>query len=90
MNRKELYSWDYCEKYKIPYISISPFNQKYDEIFYDITNLPYNLEEVSEQIQKIYKSYIEFYKIPYNEVMICFDYPYFFQFYVLKTFGRNC
>lgn len=35
--------FEYCEKRHIPYISVSTHNHKYDEIFYDITNLDYDV-----------------------------------------------
>ncbi|MBS9774385.1 MAG: hypothetical protein KGV59_04425 [Tenacibaculum sp.] len=39
--------------------------------------------------EKKYKSYIEFYQIPYNDVMTCFDMPYLFSFYVLKKYSKE-
>lgn len=76
--------FEYCEKHHIPYIVVSTYNHKYDEIFYDITNLGYDLEEVSNKIKSLYTAYIDFLLIPYHEVQECFDQHYFFYFYVQK------
>lgn len=76
--------FEYCEKHHIPYVVVSSYNHKYDEIFYDITNLGHNLEEVSNKIKTLYTAYIQFLLIPYYEVQECFEQNYFFYFYTQK------
>lgn len=77
--------WDYCNKNKYPYILIRSYNKKYDHIFYDITHLSHNLEEISDRVKKIYLAYIDFFAIPYIDVQNLFDEFYFFNLYIKKT-----
>lgn len=76
--------WDYCEKNKFPYICVKKYNEKYDNIFYDVTNLPYDLESISENIKNLYFSYLDFFLIPVSEVDFLLDDYYFFNLYVKK------
>ncbi len=76
--------WEYCDQYKLPYICIKNYNHKYNEIFYDVTNLGWDLEKVSEKMRCFYKNYIEFFCIdePFFHEQLFQDY--FFNIYVYK------
>ena len=74
--------WLRCEKNKDPYIVISDYNERYKQIFYDISNYKIDLDEVSQSVQTIYKSYIDFFLISYSDVESLFDQYYFFNILV--------
>lgn len=76
--------WIYCEMNKLPYISVKKYNEKYDNIFYDVTNLPYDLESISANIKNLYFSYLDFFLIPVSEIEHLLDGYYFFNLYVKK------
>lgn len=76
--------WNHCEANKLPYISIRKYNHRYDNIFYDITHLPYDLNTVSENIKGLYLSYLDFFLIPAGEIKHLLDENYFFNLYVKK------
>lgn len=56
--------WEFCNERKYPFISISDVDKEYSEIFYDITNISNNLEEISESIKEIFSAYSRFFYIP--------------------------
>lgn len=74
--------WDICEKNKDPFIVVSELNKEYKQIFYDISNYKIELEDISNSVKSIYKSYIDFFLIPYSDVDSVFDQYYFFYFIV--------
>ncbi|QIW15960.1 hypothetical protein A4G20_06255 [Pasteurellaceae bacterium RH1A] len=76
--------WCYCEKNRLPYISINNYNHKYDNVFYDITNLSCDLNEISENVRRLYFSYLDFFLIPLLDVECLLDDNYFFNLYVKK------
>lgn len=76
--------WYNCEKNKDPYIEISEYNELYMQIFYDISNYKVDLEDISESVKTIYKSYVEFILIPFIDVEFIFDQYYFFNIIVKR------
>ncbi len=46
--------WDYCDEEKLPFITIASLNKDYNEIFYDITNISNDLENISESVKEIF------------------------------------
>lgn len=64
---KEQY-WSYCEKEHNPFIIVKNKGACYMEISYDVTNSSLDLEEISNDLKRFYKVYIEFTHIPYCEV----------------------
>lgn len=76
--------WTYCERNKLPYISIRNYNHKYDNIFYDITNLPYDLSSISESVKSLYFAYLDFFMVPLMDIEELLDDYYFFNLYTKK------
>jgi hypothetical protein len=76
--------WDDCQKNKAPYIVISNVDMVYKQIFYDITNYKLDLDEVSSSVEEIYRSYVEFFLIPYSDINSLFNQYYFFNIIVLQ------
>ncbi|WP_459207113.1 hypothetical protein ACSMEV_02475 [Pseudomonas sp. MLB6B] len=74
--------WALCEKNHAPYIQLRQAGSTYCNIFYDITNLRGDLEEISEQVKRIYLSYVDFCLIPYSEIEHLLDQYYFFNLWV--------
>lgn len=74
--------WEQCEERHVPYIEISDGRKHYKKIFYDVTNLPINLEQVSEDVKRLYRAYVDFYLIPADDVEQLFDEYYFFNLLV--------
>lgn len=56
--------WQQCEKERAPFITLSKVSHDFVNIFYDITNYRIDLETISNDIKKIYTSYIEFFMLP--------------------------
>ncbi len=84
INPSDNFHWNYCQENKLPYICIQSYNHVYDNIFYDITDLSYDLNTISDNIKKLYLSYIDFFLIPWVEVEHLLDDDYFFNVYVKK------
>ncbi len=76
--------WDYCNKEKLPFITVASLNKEYDEIFYDITNISNDLENISESVKAIFSSYNKFFNIPEYIIEPYNDQYYYFGFPVLK------
>lgn len=74
--------WEQCEKRRVPYIEISDDQEHYKRIFYDVTNLPADLEQISEDVKRLYRAYVDFYLIPPGDVERLFDEYYFFTLLV--------
>ncbi|WP_427875642.1 hypothetical protein [Flavobacterium sp. MMS24-S5] len=74
--------WQYCEKNKIPYLTIKRKNKSFFEVFYDITNTKLDLNIVSDEIRDIYLSYAKFCLIPFFEYELYLDQDYFFKMLV--------
>ncbi|MBF8720931.1 hypothetical protein [Pseudomonas guariconensis] len=81
--------WEACEKRHVPYIEISDVNERYQNIFYDVTNLPGDLEQISEDVKKLYSAYIEFCLIPRSDVEYLFDQYYFFNLAVKSEHAQG-
>ncbi|MDR1795622.1 MAG: hypothetical protein LBR25_09535 [Erysipelotrichaceae bacterium] len=78
----EAIHWATCESTHTPFIRISQHSKQYKEIFYDITNYKADFSKISDNIKEIYRSYIEFWMIPYGDVAEVFDHPYLFTIIV--------
>jgi hypothetical protein len=76
--------WTWCEKNNTPYIVISQVNEEYSRIFYDATNLSVNLDEISDSMRSIYKSYSELFLIPGSVFAELIDDYYLFSIIVKK------
>ncbi|MGF6592372.1 hypothetical protein [Pseudomonas sp. 2835] len=74
--------WEQCERQQAPYIEISDINETYKNVFYDITNLAGDLEEISEAVKAIYTSYVAFYLVPQIDIEHLFEQYYFFNLIV--------
>lgn len=81
--------WEYCQRYKIPYISVKSAGKNKAEIFYDITDLPVDLQEISEKVRTFYKAYHSFFLLNEYFGKKYEDNTYFFTFVVLSEHS-NC
>jgi hypothetical protein len=70
--------WQYCQKNKIPYVTIKRKNKSFFEVFYVITNTKLDLNIASDEIRDIYLSYAKFCLIPFFENESYLDKDYFF------------
>ncbi len=73
----------YCEKIKALHISLYRVNKNISTVHYDITNNKINLDEVSENIQKLTEVYYEFFSVDYSTITPIYAYPYLWDFQVL-------
>ena len=76
--------WDYCDEEKLPFITIASLNKDYNEIFYDITNISNDLENISESVKEIFWAYNKFFNIPENITEPYNGQHYYFRFPILK------
>ena len=73
--------WELCNKEKLPFITINSLDKYYSEIFYDITDINNNLEEISEFVKEIFSFYNKFFCMPgyitekYNDQYYYFEFP---------------
>lgn len=74
--------WVQCEKKHAPFIELSKVNNEYTNIFYDITNYHLDLEEISNDIKKLYSAYIEFCMFSASIIEELYDQYYFFNLIV--------
>lgn len=74
----------YCQKNRIPFISLTQKHRDYVEIFYDITDFRVNLSDISNQLKDILCAYYQFNLIPYYDYQHYIELPYFFSFIVKK------
>jgi len=81
-NKKKDDHWKQCEKLHAPFIVISKFNDEYMNIFYDISNYNTNLDEISNDIKKLYFSYVEFFMLSDLSLEYIYDQYYFFNIIV--------
>ena len=67
--------WQYCMKNFIPHIVVSQNDNSYSNISYDLLpclqELYYLNGDVSDNILKMYDSYIDFFQIPENKLNAC-------------------
>ena len=78
-SKKTREHWDYCEQNHFPFITIERINKDMFEVFYDITNSKYDLDEISNQIKSIFLSYSTFFLIPYYDYQSYMEQLYFFR-----------
>lgn len=76
--------WDFCEKNHVPFIQLSNINKEYINIFFDITNYNISLEEISDDIKKLYSAYIEFCMLSDTLIHDLYDQYYFFNLIVKR------
>lgn len=74
--------WEFCEKNKAPFIELSIINHKFTNIFYDISNYHISLEEISDDIKKLYLAYIEFCMLSDPIIEDSYNQYYFFNLIV--------
>jgi hypothetical protein len=74
--------WIWCEKNHAPFIELSKIHDGYVNVFYDITNYPIKLEEISNDIKNMYSSYVEFLMYSDPSIELLKDQYYFFNFIV--------
>jgi hypothetical protein len=74
--------WALCEKKRAPFIELNQINNKYTNIFYDITNYHISLEEISNDIKKLYLAYLEFFMFSDPVIDELYDQYYFFNLIV--------
>jgi hypothetical protein len=74
--------WALCEKKRAPFIELSKINNQYTNIFYDITNYHISLEEISNDIKKLYLAYLEFFMLSDPMIDELYDQYYFFNLIV--------
>ncbi|MCO6514896.1 MAG: hypothetical protein J6589_10615 [Snodgrassella sp.] len=76
------FHWKLCEKNHAPFIELSNINNGYTNIFFDITNYHISLEEISDDIKKLYSAYIEFFMLSDPIIQETYDQYYFFNLIV--------
>ena len=74
--------WIFCESNHAPFIVLSTINDKYTNIFYDITNYHLALEQISDDVKKLYSVYIKFCMLSDPVIQELFDQYYFFNLIV--------
>lgn len=53
--------YDYCQKHHLPFILIKHKGKDICEIFYDVTELPVNLENTSNEVKQLFMAYKKFF-----------------------------
>lgn len=53
--------WEYCKENHIPYVSLKNIGKEKTEIFYDVTELEVDLEQISEKVLDLFKTYKTFF-----------------------------
>lgn len=75
-----LQHWAFCNKEKLPFITIKTIDKDYSEIFYDITDIADNLEEISDFVREIFSFYHRFFCVPAYITEKYSDQYYYFAF----------
>lgn len=76
--------WKVCEERKHPYIVVSNLNGEFDNIFFDVTNYPMNLDKLSNKFKKMYSVYVEFFRLNHQVTIELNEQYYFFNLRVKK------
>ncbi|MCA6928915.1 hypothetical protein [Pectobacterium versatile] len=76
--------WLNCEKNHAPYIELSNINKEYVNIFYDVSNYNIDLEILSNDIKKMYYTYIDFFMIS-EETIENLEHQYYFFNFIVKA-----
>ncbi len=76
--------WHQCARDRAPYVEIADHGEHHCTVFYDVTNLPVDLDAVSVALRRIYASYVEFCRLPAADVEPFLDAPYLFHVIVRR------
>jgi len=78
--------WEYCERYKYPYIEVYRLNTTISNLFYDITFMKnIDIAEVSATITILTKYYYKFFNVNFSETNTDYSTKYLFDFSVLNS-----
>lgn len=80
--------WEYCQRYKIPYVSVKNIGKNKAEIFYDITELPVDLQSISEKVKTLFNAYQSFFLLDEYFGRNYQDQYYFFSFPILAEHSQ--
>ena len=76
--------WAHCERHRARYVEVADHGKDHCTVFYDVTNLPVDLDAVSDAMRRLYASYVEFCLLSQAEVDPFLDRPYLFQMLVRR------
>jgi len=90
IEKDDVKHWEVCEKYKVPFISVSNKGEDTVEVFYDITNIvgTDKLEYISEKLKAFYINYIEFLGLDIPSIQHYLDEHYFFKFELKREYHQ--
>ena len=81
--------WETCRAKRVPFIQVKHINNKYAHLFFDVTDYPCDLEELSGDIKKIYYCYVDFFMCSDSLIDKLDDNYYFFEL-VVKIEHIDC
>ncbi|SQI41464.1 Uncharacterised protein [Leminorella richardii] len=81
--------WQECEKMRAPFIKIGRIDKEYASIFYDVTNYSMDIEAVSNDIKRLYLSYVEFFMCSHPQIEEL-EHQHYFLNLIVKTEHAEC